>query len=163
MAGYRENRSNSVRERVALVLAYLIGFVFLYSSSVHLANPYAFLSHIYSYGVVSERVGIVGATLLPSLQLTIGVSLLFFSRLRRTGLLIASILLLGFTGLQLQAWLRGLNIACGCFSNSHEDPINWFTISRTGLLFAAALAGYLLNSRFSKPGIKSLEAVQAAQ
>ena len=154
MGGNHEKRISRLREPLVLSLAYLLGFVFLYSSSVHLANPYAFLSHVYSYGIVSERIGVIGATLLPSLQLTIGVALLFFSGLRRTAFLIATIFLLGFTGLQLQAWLRGLNISCGCFSNGHEDPINGLTIGRTALLFALSLVGFIMTTRTQKIGFE---------
>ncbi len=150
MGRNHEKRISRFRQPMVLSLAYLLGFVFLYSSSVHLANPYAFLSHVYSYGIVSERIGVIGATLLPSLQLTIGVAFLFFSGLRRSAFLIAAILLLGFTGFQLQAWLRGLNISCGCFSNGHEDPINWMTISRTALLCGLSLVGFILTTRIQK-------------
>ncbi len=160
MGGNYERRISRIRALGVLCLAYLLGFVFLYSSSVHLANPYAFLSHVYSYGVVSESIGVIGATLLPGLQLTIGVALLFFSGLRRSAFLIAAILLLGFTGFQLQAWLRGLNISCGCFSNGHEDPINWLIISRTAFLFALSVVGFMLTTRTQKAGFEVETRVQ---
>lgn len=147
MVGSPEKMINQVRERVIVGLAYFLGFILLYSSSIHLANPYAFLSSIYSYDIVSERIGFIAAILLPSLQLTIGIALLFFTGLRKIAFFVAMILMLGFTVLQYQAWLRGLNIACGCFSSSHEDPINWFTISRTFLFFVIAVTGLILTKR----------------
>ena len=138
MDGIRDNESKRWGEVFLFGASFLLGFVFIYSANVHLSNPYSFLSHVYSYDVVSESLGIVVAAFLPSLQLVVGIALLFFPRLRPFCFLAATALLFGFTAFQLQAHLRGLNIASGCFSNNSEDPITWVTIGRTATLFVIA-------------------------
>jgi len=138
MDGIRKSSSNRLREVFLLGASLLLGFVFVYSANVHLSNPYSFLSNVYSYDVVSESFGIVVAAFLPSMQLAVGIALLFFPRLRPFCFLAATALLFAFTGFQLQAHLRGLNIACGCFSNDRDDPITWVTIGRTSTLFVIA-------------------------
>ena len=140
MDGIRDNESKRWGEVFLFGASLLLGFVFMYSANVHLSNPYSFLSHVYSYDVVSESLGIVVAAFLPSLQLVVGIALLFFPRLRPFCFLIASALLFAFTAFQLQAHLRGLNIACGCFSNNSEDPITWLTIGRTATLLVIGIS-----------------------
>jgi putative oxidoreductase len=140
MDGIRDNPSKRRGEVFVFLASLLLGFVFLVSANVHLSNPYGFLSHVYSYDVVSESLGIVVAAFLPSLQLVVGIALLFFPRLRPFCFLAATVLLFAFTVFQLQAHLRGLNIACGCFSNNSEDPITWLTIGRTATLFVIAFS-----------------------
>ena len=125
--------------------AYCLAFAFLYSSAIHMGNQYAFLSHVYSYRILPERLSVVVATFLPCFQLNLGLALLFFPSLRSTGFLIASILLFVFAGLQTQALVRGLNISCGCFSSNH-DPISLFTIGRTLFFFLISLIGFILAS-----------------
>lgn len=138
MGGIRDNESKRWGEVFLFGASLLLGFVFVYSANVHLSNPYSFLSHVYSYDVVSEPLGIVVAAFLPSLQLVVGIALLFFPRLRPFCFLAATALLFAFTGIQLQAHLRGLNIACGCFSSNSEDPITWVTIGRNATLLVIA-------------------------
>ena len=138
MAGIQDNGSKRWGEVFLFGASLLLGFVFVYSANVHLSNPYNFLSHVYSYDVVSEPLGIVVAAFMPSLQL--GIALLFFPRLRPFCFLAATALLFAFTGIQLQAHLRGLNIACGCFSSNSEDPITWVTIGRNATLFVIGVS-----------------------
>ena len=140
MAGIRKNESSRWVEVFLFGASLLLGFVFVYSANVHFSNPYSFLSHVYSYDVVSESFGIVVAAFLPSLQLVVGIALLFFPRLRPFCFLAATALLFAFTGIQLQAHLRGLNIACGCFSSNSEDPITWVTIGRNATLFVIGVS-----------------------
>jgi hypothetical protein len=147
MDGIREKESSRSRAAFLFVASLLFGFVFLYSANVHLSNPYSFLSHTYSYDVVSETIGVVVASFLPSMQLVIGVAILFFPGLRPFCFLGATALLLAFTCFQLQAHLRGLNISCGCFSNNNEDPITWVTIGRTAILSAIGIVSCVLTWR----------------
>lgn len=147
MDGIRNNKSHSFGQACVLGASVVLGFVFLYSASVHLSNPYRFLSHVYSYDVVSESLGIVVAAFLPSFQLVLGIAFLFFPSLRPFCFAAATVLLFTFVGFQLQAHLRGLNIACGCFSNSNENPITWFTIGRTAALSFVGILGCYLSWR----------------
>jgi putative oxidoreductase len=140
MDGSRQKASNRSTETFLLLASLLLGFVFVYSANVQLSNPYNFLLHVYSYDVLSESLGFFVAALLPSMHLAIGIALLFFPNLRPFCFRAATALLFAFTGFQLQAHLRGLNIACGCFANNNENPITWMTIGRTATLSAIGIA-----------------------
>ncbi len=162
MDGIQRKVSNRSKETFLFLASLLLGFVFVYSANVHLSNPYSFLSHVYSYDVVSESLGFVVAALLPSMHLAIGIALLFFPNLRPFCFGAATALLFAFTAFQLQAHLRGLNISCGCFSNVSEDPITWVTIGRTATLFViAALCCCMTWQRRKSPMDISLISKQA--
>jgi putative oxidoreductase len=159
MSGQNTIHNRNWMNGIVATIAVLIGFVLIYSASVHLSNPYAFLSNVYSYHVVSERIGVAVGVFLPCLQITVGLALLFYPRLRPSSFAIATLLFLVFAGLQIQANVRGLNISCGCFSNSKDDPISAFTIGRVIILAIVSGAGaavlYLSNSH-SKTTSKDL-------
>jgi hypothetical protein len=49
-------------------------------------------------------------------------------------------LLCCFATVQTSAWLRGLDISCGCFGPGHDSPIGWFSLSLVyGLLVLSLL------------------------
>jgi putative oxidoreductase len=150
MDGIRDKVSKRWAEPFLFGASLLFGFVFMVSANVHLSNPYRFLSHVYSYDVVSERLGIVVAAFLPSLQFVVGIALLFFPRLRPFCFRTATVLFFAFTGFQLQAHLRGLNISCGCFSNNSDDPISWLTIGRNAILLVIGITCCCLTWRKSE-------------
>jgi uncharacterized membrane protein YphA (DoxX/SURF4 family) len=58
------------------------------------------------------------ATILPSLELLCGLSLIL-GLYPRTSALLITLMLIGFTILIISALLRGLDISCGCFT---QDP-----------------------------------------
>ena len=132
------------------VCALSIGFVLVYSSSNHIGNPYAYLSKVFSYGLVSERIGVVAASLLPTVELVPGLMLMFFASHRATGFLTSCVLFCFFAAIQIQALVRGLNISCGCFSSSSDNPINWLTISRTLLCLTVSIVGLFLSRKSSR-------------
>ena len=145
------SHSDLGKRRLVSAIALGLAFVFIYSSSLHIGNPYSFLSHIHSYDVVAEHLAIVAAMLLPSMQLTIALSLLFLPTLRRAAFMLSTCLLALFFIFQMQAQVRGLNIACGCFSSGDENPINWITISRTGALLSISVLALVLDQANESP------------
>ncbi len=122
--------------------AYSLAAVFIYSSLVHLQNPYAFLGSIYSYSLTTRWLGVAAAMLFPSLQLTLGLVLLFRRSDWPSAFFLSGILLLLYTIVQVIALWRGLNISCGCFGRPDGNPINWLTVSRTALLGITACVGF---------------------
>ena len=85
--------------------------VFVSAALPKLQDPAAFAVDIQNYRLSGPVVAAWGATVLPWLELTIGVGLLTRSLRRVSGLVIAALLIL-FIGLHASAWLRGLDVAC---------------------------------------------------
>jgi len=108
------NTIKAVRARG--LLCSLLGVLMLWAAVSKLANPTDFLGSIYAYQIPLPRLWLqCVAIVLPWVELLCG--LLLMARLWTesalwllTGMLIVFVIATG------QAWARGLDIACGCFS-----------------------------------------------
>ena len=95
-----------------------LGGLFIIASLDKIADPAAFATSILNYKIVGQTLAMLIATILPSLELLCGISLIL-GLYPRTSALLITIMLVGFTILVASALLRGLDISCGCFT---QDP-----------------------------------------
>ncbi len=92
-----------------------IGLLYLFAGLGKAGNPPSFYSNILDYSLpVSDFFLVLVAITLPWLEILLGIFLLFGFWLNST-LLVTLVLNLLFLGLTGQAWLRGLEVSCGCF------------------------------------------------
>lgn len=93
----------------------LLGLLLLWAAVSKLANPTEFLGSIYGYELPLPRGWLqVTAVVLPWVELLCGLMLVTgFGAV--TALLLAVAMMVVFVLATGQAWLRGLDIACGCF------------------------------------------------
>ncbi|MGD1045196.1 MAG: MauE/DoxX family redox-associated membrane protein [Bacteroidota bacterium] len=101
-----------------LLVRIFLGGVFVVASLDKIMDPNTFANSILQYKVVGPTLAMCTATILPSLELLCGLSLIIGIYPRGCALLI-TIMLVGFTILVASALLRGLDISCGCFT---QDP-----------------------------------------
>jgi uncharacterized membrane protein YphA (DoxX/SURF4 family) len=101
-----------------LLVRIFLGGLFIVASLDKLADPAAFAASILNYKIVGPTLAMVIATVLPSLELLCGLSLIL-GLYSRTSALLITFMLIGFTILIISALLRGLDISCGCFT---QDP-----------------------------------------
>jgi uncharacterized membrane protein YphA (DoxX/SURF4 family) len=101
-----------------LLIRIFLGGLFVVASFDKITDPQAFANSILQYKVVGPTLAMCTATILPSLELLCGVSLIIGLYPRGCALL-ATLMLVGFTILVSSALLRGLDISCGCFT---QDP-----------------------------------------
>ncbi len=137
------------RERVAAwVLRLAIGGVFVYAAWRKLTEPWIlFAAAIEGYRIVTGWAAIVVARALPWAELLLGAALIAGVRLKWAAAA-AALLMSGFIGLMLYAYLRGMNIACGCFGSTEQ--LGPATLIRDGLLWAGSLALFGLAVRLDK-------------
>ncbi len=116
-AGWREKTT-----KAALVAARVIlGGIFLYAGLSKAFATQEFARDIQNYGLIgSADLVILLAIYLPWLEIAAGAALII-SRCRAGALAIIAGLMLIFTGALTSAWVRGLDISCGCFAE--ERPI----------------------------------------
>ena len=129
------------RAILADICQLILGVVFVYASIGHVENSYSFLSSVYSYSMVSREFGIMVATVVPGLELALGLTFLLDSRQRHASFVVAGFLLCLFSISQIVAYSRGLNISCGCFGKADDNPIGPFSIGRTVLFTMIAVIG----------------------
>lgn len=127
-----------LRESVGLVLRLVLGIVFLVAAADKVANAEAFARSIANYRLLPVELVNLVALVLPWLELLVGLMLVVGLRVRAAAV-VASGLLLVFTVALVSALVRGLDIHCGCFSQTAAERIGWGRVIEDVLLLAAAV------------------------
>ncbi|MFK5924356.1 MAG: MauE/DoxX family redox-associated membrane protein [Verrucomicrobiota bacterium] len=112
-----ENEKQRWRGWVFWALCLILAAVFFYAGWIKLQDPTLFAIKIRAYDLLPDPWVAVTALLLPWLEIVCSISLLV-GRLRRGALLGLFMMLLVFLFGMLSAWSRGLDIDCGCFSET---------------------------------------------
>lgn len=110
------------------VVTWIFGLTFLIAGFPHWSNPYYFLGSVYAYKLVEPGVGQMIAMGMPIIQLVLALCFLTRTFLDASHL-VTLFLLSCFATVQTTAYIRGLDISCGCFGPGHESTIGWFTLS----------------------------------
>ncbi len=125
-------------------LGLLLGGVFLYAAHAKVLDPRPLVTIIWNYRILPPGPVNLMAIYMPWMELVVGLALITGFK-RRGAALWASLLLLAFMfGLLVNA-VRGVNVACGCFSTSATETSNaWLLVLRDLPMLAAALWMLLL-------------------
>lgn len=112
----KNNMSIFSNKYFLIILRLVVGGVFLYASFSKLFNQEEFARAIYNYKLpfIDSFINIF-AIVIPSLEFITGIFLILGIFTRGSSLLIAVLLIL-FIIFLAQAYARGLDISCGCFS-----------------------------------------------
>ena len=115
------------RSFIELTLRWLLGGLFVYAGAIKALNPAEFANDIANYQLLPWQYAVAGAHFLPWLEIFSGFALLF-GTWKSGALRVLLLLMLLFLQALVTAWLRGLNIHCGCFGRA-------FATSNYALLF----------------------------
>ncbi len=126
-----------------LCLVALAG-VFLYAGVVKALDPARFAGEVAAYQLTPHTLSTLAALYLPPFEILCALAL-FWRPWRLPALVLLGGLLVFFTGAIASAWIRGLDIACGCFGGSAETGEYLVPILRDLALIAmAVVAGWCL-------------------
>ena len=92
----------------------LLSLVFLVAAWFKIQDPNNTLTAIYQYKILSWQASDWLACALPWFEATAGLGL-WVRRVRLGAIVLGSALLVLFTAALLSAWIRDLDISCGCF------------------------------------------------
>jgi hypothetical protein len=135
----QSNRIVAFKNVIDVVASWIFGLAFLIAGFPHWSNAYYFLGSVYAYKLVEPGIGQMIAMGMPIVQLVLALCFLTRTFLD-TSHLATLFLLTSFATVQTSAWLRGLDISCGCFGPGHDSPIGWFSLSLVyGLLILSLL------------------------
>jgi putative oxidoreductase len=124
---------------LALVLRLGLAAVLLIAGALKLRDPAAFATEIANYRLAPALAPHVAATL-PAVEVVLAVALAALPLVwRRAAALAATALLATFAAAVASAYLRGIDVACGCFGTG-GDPIGGLTLARNVALLSAAVA-----------------------
>lgn len=127
----------------------IVGGVFIYAGWIKIIDTPGFAKNIYQYQLLPDFWVNLSAIVLPWLEFTTGIILIFMSRLRRGAAAWIGLMLVVFTTAVIISIARGLDISCGCLSTDPEAAkIGWRKVAEnTGLLVLTALAYWKEKSR----------------
>lgn len=103
-----------MKKWLALLLAYAVGAFFIWSGVGKVKNPVAFAEAIRNYRILTDPGPAIFAHYLPWFEVFLGIGVIW-ERTRQGAAALLTLLLLGFLGAITSAWIRGLDISCGCF------------------------------------------------
>lgn len=129
---------------VALLFRVILGVIFLYASFDKILHPSEFAEAIANYRILPEILINLAAVILPVLEALLGVALLVGAWIPGA-VFLTNLLMLVFTCALAFNMIRGLDVHCGCFSNSAGAEarihMGWYLVR--DLLFLG-MGGYLL-------------------
>jgi putative oxidoreductase len=98
------------------VVRVLLGVIFLWAATSKISNPTQFLAALYAYDLHLPRTILQAvAVVLPWLELISGL-LLIVNQWTESALICIFGMTLVFLLVSCQAWIRHLDISCGCFN-----------------------------------------------
>lgn len=122
----------------------ILAGVFAYASFAKIMRPDQFHNAMANYQILPQGVVFVAAYFLPFLELVCAVALLSKGFFKASASIIC-IMLLIFIAAIASAWLRGLDIACGCFGGENANGGYPEIIARDILLLALCAVIFLPN------------------
>ncbi len=135
------------------IAALAFGSLFLWSGVGKLKDPISFTEAIRNYRIIGDPWSAAAALFVPWLEIFAGCAVMW-DRMRQGAAAVLTLLLLGFTLAIISAWVRGLDITCGCFGG--EAPMN-YPVKVAQNLGLIATGGWLWWSAKSVVGFSKTE------
>ena len=105
------------------------GVMWVWAGVPKLIDPRGFLVDVRGYDLLVDPWAVVVALGLPWLEVFVGLAVIFGKWLYRGALWISGGMLGVFLVGILSAWIRGLDIECGCFgSGGEKGQYLWWTV-----------------------------------
>ena len=123
---------------IVLLVRLVLVAAFLLAAIPKIEDPVAFAVSVESYRILTGQAVLWVALVLPWLELVIGLGLLV-PKIRRASSLLIILLLFIFIGLHASAWIRGLDITCGCYATKSVSSNYFLLISRNCALLIATI------------------------
>jgi uncharacterized membrane protein YphA (DoxX/SURF4 family) len=124
--------------RIALVL------IFVAAAPHKIMDPAQFAQNVAGYQVLPDLFVNVTALVLPWLEMLVAI-LLLCRTWTGPALFLANAMFAVFLGVIVSAHLRGLDVDCGCFSNSAASTasMTWYMTRDAAFLILGGLAAWL--------------------
>ncbi|APT85369.1 MauE/DoxX family redox-associated membrane protein [Corynebacterium aquilae] len=120
-------RATSWRDWLSMACRFGLALVWIISGATKITEPVATKQSVAAYELFSQNVSDLIATVLPPVEIALGVLILLGIALRWLGGL-SALIFLGFIAGIASAWARGLTIDCGCFgAGGYNEDVTWWT------------------------------------
>ena len=105
-----------------LLFRLMLGFIFIFAGIEKISDLSGFSNAIYNYKLLPISFINFIAIMLPWIEITSGILLLFGVYVKENSSIIAVLLIIFFIAIAISL-ARGLNIECGCFGTSNGSKI----------------------------------------
>jgi uncharacterized membrane protein YphA (DoxX/SURF4 family) len=137
---------------VALACRLVVAAVFIAASIPKILEPHAFAIAVFRYQMLPFSLINLMAVFLPWIELVTGIALLVPRWTAPAAAIILGMLAV-FTVAIAASYVRGINIACGCFSvDPDAKHIGWWNLARNLGLIAMTGVSYWSSVSGSAPG-----------
>ncbi len=140
--------SKTLITAVEWILRLVMGGIFVYAGIIKILAPDEFLIAVQSYHILPYSLAVATAFYLPWLELFCGLAL-WFRTAYRGSLSILIVLTIVFAVFIVSGWVRGLDIACGCFGTTDLSGANYLWLLTRDALFFLALTGLAVIEYFA--------------
>ena len=127
---------------IELLARIALGGVFLVAGILKILDPGSLLAATETYQIIPYRWSYWLALYLPWVEVLAGLGILSQKAYPGSLFLITALLAVFLIALT-QAWVRGLNIICGCFSNATAESTGRYVFYVTRDLSLLGVAGFL--------------------
>jgi putative oxidoreductase len=127
------------KKNIFFLVRIFLGIVFLISSYSKLKDPMGFAQAIENYKIFGAFLSRWGAIFIPALEFILAILLITGKWIRET-FIATTVLFIIFDVMIFQAYLRGLDISCGCFGTSHS-PIDIWKFLENGIFTILTITG----------------------
>jgi putative oxidoreductase len=119
---------------LSLLFRLFLGVLFVYAGLVKIADPLGFALALYNYHILPGWMINPLAICLPWVEVMVGAGLIAGIMISGGALVVSGLLAVFAIAIGISL-IRGLDIACGCFSTSASaEPITWLYVVRDLLL-----------------------------
>lgn len=119
-----------------LLVRIILGFVFIYAGAEKITDPEGFSTSISNYRLLPVFLVNIAAIVMPWIEITAGLFLIFGILVKENTIIINSLLLVFIVAIAISL-ARGLSIDCGCFGKGNEIGIQ--KLIENSLMFIAGL------------------------
>ena len=128
----------NIKQKFFIVSFYFTAFVLLGSGISKIVNPETFLKVLnVTIGFLGENIIVLIATILPVIEIALGLMLLLKTKVKET--LIAILLLFSaFALFAIYGFISGFDVDCGCFGTVIKNEFGILMIGRNLLLVGIA-------------------------
>lgn len=131
----------------------LLGLVFIFAGASKFRDPSAFAISIGHYHLLPYPLIVFASVYLPALEIICGLTVLFGRWCYRGALFNLAILCALFSAALVSAWMRGLDIDCGCFGAALKSSLPVAMLRSLGMGATALLLLVLARDRPSPANI----------
>lgn len=143
--GFRKPSSRGIPVKFKNILLNLIriglGIIFVYAAVPKILRPDEFADAINNYRILPVFLINLMAICLPYVELLIGIFLIFGFRLKAVSFGSLALMIIFIIAI-LSAWIRGIDVNCGCFGTG-EEIISYKEIIRDIIFLLMALITFL--------------------